>query len=160
MGNEATRFAQALTAIEAWQGVQVAARSRLYQTEPQGDSAQPWFTNQVAELACASFLAPQELLTAMLCLEKDLGRTRDAVRRFGPRSIDLDLLLFGDMVCAGRTLCIPHPRMTERAFVLVPLLEIAPSLQLPNGESVVSCLDKLQFRVKGARIFQDTHKNP
>ena len=159
MGNEAERFARALTVMAGWQGIHVAATSKIYRTEPQGDTKQPWFKNQVAALRCASTIKPMDLLSDMLRLEQELGRVRDADRKLGPRTIDLDLLLFGDVVCMEENLCLPHPRMAERAFVLVPLDEIAPSLQFPGGSSVASLLKKLQFCIKEQTIFQSKKRD-
>jgi 2-amino-4-hydroxy-6-hydroxymethyldihydropteridine pyrophosphokinase len=153
-GNEAERFAQALETITNWQGIHVSAVSRLYRTEPQGDADQPWFSNQVVSLDCSPEITPDGLLASMLCLEQQLGRNRDPGHRFGPRAIDLDLLLFGNLVRKEEGLCLPHPRMRERAFVLVPLFEIAPSLRFPDGEAVVDCLKKIQYSAMGSDIFQ------
>ncbi|MCC8194690.1 MAG: 2-amino-4-hydroxy-6-hydroxymethyldihydropteridine diphosphokinase [Deltaproteobacteria bacterium] len=155
LGDEAARFARALDMLEALPGIRLRAVSRLYRTEPQGDANQPWFSNQVAALTCAPEIIPAGLLRSMLAIEEQLGRVRDPHRRFGPRAIDLDLLLFGDMVCAEEKVHLPHPRMNERAFVLVPLLDIAPSLTLPDGTPVRSSLEKLRFRVAKNTIFQE-----
>lgn len=154
-GNEEDLFARALQAIEKRHGVKVAGVSSLYCTEPWGDRDQPWFCNQVAALECDAAVTPQSLLDAMLRLETELGRTRDVGRRFGPRVIDLDLLLFADIVCVEPEVTVPHPRMTERAFVLVPLLEIAPGILMPDGVPVASHLALLRYRVEGTAIFQE-----
>jgi len=154
LGNEVKRFTQALETMNNWQGIQVSAVSQLYRTEPQDDADQPWFSNQVAALVCAPELTPNDLLDSMLRLEQKLGRNRDPNRRFGPRAIDLDLLLFGTMVLRSKKLCLPHPRMCERAFVLIPLLEIASSLRLPDGEPVSACLKKIQYSLEDRNIFQ------
>ena len=156
LGGEAERFGTALERMARWPGVAVTATSSLYTTQPQGDADQPWFVNQAAALACDSRrVMPANFLAAMLRLETELGRTRDANRRFGPRAIDLDLLLFGDIVCAEEGLCLPHPRMAERAFVLVPLLEIAPSLKFPGGTSLAASLGNLRYSVSNHIIFQE-----
>ena len=155
LGNEAERFSQALAAMDVWQGVHVSAVSRLYRTEPQGDTDQPWFSNQVAALDCDARITPENLLASLLQLEQKLGRNRDPSRRFGPRAIDLDLLLFGDTVCTDKRLYLPHPRMRERAFVLIPLAEIAPLLHFPDGESIVACLQKIRHHVEYQNIFQN-----
>ena len=91
----------------------------------------------------------------MLEKELELGRVRDAGDRFGPRVIDMDLLLFGQEVHdADPHLILPHPRMHERAFVLVPLAEIAPRLIVPGLDSVENLLKKLDYRLEGSDIFQ------
>lgn len=158
-GGEAGRFSQALARMGEWPGVSVLAVSGMYRTEPQGDADQPWFMNQAASLACEPGITATTLLERMLQLEHELGRVRDVSRRFGPRAIDLDLLLFGDIVCTEERVSLPHPRMAERAFVLVPLLEIAPSLCLPGGEPLATCLEKLHYTVVDRTIFQEDEKH-
>ncbi|CAK7013390.1 MAG: 2-amino-4-hydroxy-6-hydroxymethyldihydropteridinepyrophosphokinase [Desulfovibrio sp.] len=154
MGGEEALFAEALYHINAWEGVRVAKTSAIYRTEPQGDSNQPWFHNQVAELSCED-LSPAMLLHMLLNLETTLGRERDPSRRYGPRRIDLDLLLYGCIVCASGRLTVPHPRMTTRAFVLVPLLEIAPEAALPDGTRLAAALDSLEYHVATGVIHQN-----
>lgn len=158
-GGEAGRFGRALARMGEWPGVSVLAVSGMYRTEPQGYADQPWFMNQAASLACDSGITAATFLDRMLQLEHELGRIRNGARRFGPRAIDLDLLLFGDIVCMEERVCVPHPRMAERAFVLVPLLEIAPSLCFPSGESVAACLEKLHYTVVERTIFQEDRRH-
>ena len=154
-GNEEELFAEVLRAIAGWQGVQISAVSSLYRTEPWGDPNQQWFCNQVAAVECGIMVTPTSLLEAMLQLETKLGRIRDAGRRFGPRVIDLDLLLFSNIVYKDAYVTVPHPRMTKRAFVLVPLLEIAPEILMPDGVSMKKHLANLQYRVEGTAVFQE-----
>ena len=154
MGGEAERFAEALARMDAWPGIRVAARSGLYRTEPQGDPDQPWFVNQVAALSCTPDVTPGGLLARMLRLETEFGRVRDEARRFGPRTPDLDLLLFGDKTHSEEGVEVPHPRMTQRAFVLVPLCEIAPALWLPGGDALAEYLGRLPHTVTGDAIYQ------
>lgn len=156
MGGEAERFEEALRRIATWPDVRVAQKSGLYRTEPQGDADQPWFTNQVAALVCGPAVTAGGLMQALLRLETDLGRVRDGNRRFGPRAIDLDLLLFGDMVIEEEGVQVPHPRMEQRAFVLVPLLEIAPLLRFPDGNTLTECLAGLRYTLENDAIFQET----
>lgn len=153
MGGEEALFGGVLERIASWKGIAAVKASSLYRTEPQGDAAQPWFRNQVAELFCTGF-SPESLLEALLALEDAFGRTRDPSRRFGPRRIDLDLLLFGSTVLSGGRLQLPHPRMAERAFVLVPLLEIAPEAALPDGRALRGILESLSYQVEGDVIRQ------
>lgn len=101
----------------------VAGRSRFYRTKPWGVTGQPDFVNAVAALETE--LAPRPLLDALKRLERELGRV--ATYRWGPRAIDLDILTYGDARIADPDLIVPHPRLSERAFVLVPLAEIDPS---------------------------------
>lgn len=141
-------------AVEAFAGVRLMAASSLYWTEPQGFREQPFFTNQVLKLACARDLPPVVLLDMLLAAEDALGRARDKGLHFGPRTLDLDLLLFGNEVMNGERLILPHPRMLERAFVLVPLAELSPDLMLPQGMSVSAALGRLRYRRQGDVIYQ------
>lgn len=155
LGDGPARLAAARSAVAALPGVRVAAESSVYRTEPQGRKEQPWFVNQVLGLECDPDLTADALLEALLDIEIRLGRVRDPADRFGPRAIDLDLLLFGDEVrTADPRLLLPHPRLAERAFVLVPLREIAPGLILPAGRRVKDLERALPHTVEGDRIFQ------
>jgi 2-amino-4-hydroxy-6-hydroxymethyldihydropteridine diphosphokinase len=109
----------------------LTVRSSLYRTQPLGPAGQADYINAVA--AISTGLSAQALLEALQALENRHGRVRTDVR-WGPRTLDLDLLLYGDAVIDTPGLQVPHPRMTERAFVLVPLAEIAPDdLQIPGS---------------------------
>ena len=108
----------------------VLARSSLYSTAPVGYAHQPRFLNAIAAIETA--LTPLELLSAVLQLEKNFGRNRTNSVANGPRTLDLDILLYSDFVVGASSLAIPHPRLTERAFVLVPLNEIAPQAVDPR----------------------------
>jgi 2-amino-4-hydroxy-6-hydroxymethyldihydropteridine diphosphokinase len=116
----------------------IAARSSLYSTAPVGLADQPRFLNAV--VALESDLAPFELLGALLTIERDLGRDRSNAARNGPRTLDLDILFYGDLVLSEACLEIPHPRLAEREFVLVPLNEIAPQFHDPRTGATVSQL--------------------
>jgi 2-amino-4-hydroxy-6-hydroxymethyldihydropteridine diphosphokinase len=107
----------------------ITKRSSIYETDPVGYFDQPAFLNAVLELETS--LEPVELLAKLHQIEHDLGRERSF--RNAPRTIDLDLLLFDDLVLTSDQLTIPHPRMHERAFVLVPLSEIAPEVVVPRA---------------------------
>ncbi len=128
----------------------LAARSSLYSTAPVGYADQPRFFNAVAALETE--LTPFELLGALLLIEKDFGRNRVLNLQNGPRTLDLDILLYGDFVIGGATLEVPHPRLAERAFVLVPLNEIAPGAMDPRTERTVSQLIESLFPVSGNDI--------
>jgi 2-amino-4-hydroxy-6-hydroxymethyldihydropteridine diphosphokinase len=119
----------ALARLAEHDDIQVLRVSSLRETDPVGYEDQPCFLNGVALLE--TILGPRELLEVLLGVERDLGRTRHGPR-FGPRTIDLDLLLYGDEVVGEPGLEIPHPRMTERAFVLEPLAELDPDLVIPG----------------------------
>jgi 2-amino-4-hydroxy-6-hydroxymethyldihydropteridine diphosphokinase len=112
------------TAIEY---LPVSRVSPIYETEPVDYTDQPWFLNQVAEIETE--LSPIELLAATSRIEYDLGRVRSVPR--GPRTIDIDILLYGDRIVNTPDLRIPHPRMAERRFVLAPLADLAPDLKHP-----------------------------
>lgn len=101
--------------------------SSLYETEPVEFTAQPWFLNCAIELDTEK--TPQQLIEAILEIEQQMGRTH--TQKKGPRSIDIDILLFGNSIIDTRGLSIPHPGMQERRFVLEPLAEIAPSVSHP-----------------------------
>jgi 2-amino-4-hydroxy-6-hydroxymethyldihydropteridine diphosphokinase len=105
-------------------------RSSLYFTEPVGFAAQPRFVNAVAALE--TDLAPRELLDGLLAIEREFGRNRELGFVNGPRTLDLDILLFGDLEVSEPGLEIPHPRLAERAFTLIPLCEIAPEAIEPR----------------------------
>lgn len=155
MGDAEAHLARARRELSSLPGVRVSAESSLYRTEPQGRKDQPWFLNQVIRLDCSGEMTSLRLLDAMLEKELAMGRVRDAADHFGPRVIDMDLLLFGDeQTRESEHLILPHPRMEERAFVLVPLLEIAPDLIMPDGRTVKSLLEKLSYRLEGSAIFQ------
>jgi 2-amino-4-hydroxy-6-hydroxymethyldihydropteridine diphosphokinase len=116
----------------------VTHRSSLYNTEPVGFSAQPRFVNAV--VALETELAPHELLDSLLAIEKEFGRDRAAGVVNGPRTLDLDILLLGELEISEPGLEIPHPRLTERAFVLVPLCEIAAEIFVPGCRKTVEQL--------------------
>lgn len=109
--------------------IRVMRVSSVYESEPVGYKEQSWFLNQVAEVETS--LDPWQLLRALQGIENRLGRKR--IFRWGPRVIDLDLLLYGRLVLEDEELTLPHPRMYERNFVLFPLNEIAPGLVHPDG---------------------------
>ena len=121
----------------------VTRRSSLYSTAPVGLASQPRFVNAVAALETK--LAPRALLEGLLALEQEFGRDRSAAIANGPRTLDLDLLLFGDLVLREAGLEIPHLRLTERAFVLAPLAEIAAEFVVPgNGKTARELLARLR----------------
>jgi 2-amino-4-hydroxy-6-hydroxymethyldihydropteridine diphosphokinase len=107
----------------------VKRQSSVYETEPQDVASQPWFLNIVVE--CETRLFPLQLLKVLQRIEREVGRVRESAVRRGPRVIDIDILLFGNAVVDTPQLTIPHPGMTERRFVLEPLLEIAPEIRHP-----------------------------
>jgi 2-amino-4-hydroxy-6-hydroxymethyldihydropteridine diphosphokinase len=116
----------------------VTRRSSLYSTAPVGFAEQPRFVNAVVELETE--LAARELLDRLLAIEQEFGRDRAAGFVNGPRSLDLDILLYGDVEISEPELVIPHPRLAERAFVLIPLNEIAPQAVVPGVAKTVGQL--------------------
>lgn len=130
------QIAVAFERLAALEGCRLVARSRLYRTAPLGPQDQPEFVNAVAGVL--TVLEPRDLLRALKRIEVELGRAQPIVR-WGPRRIDLDLLLLGDVRMAEPDLTIPHPGLTRRNFVLYPLRDIAPELLIP-GEGRVGML--------------------
>jgi 2-amino-4-hydroxy-6-hydroxymethyldihydropteridine diphosphokinase len=121
LGDREAALAEACEGLEA-RGVRIAGRSALYLTEPVGGPPQEWFLNEA--VAGDTILYPEAVLAACLETEAEHGRVRG--ERNGPRTLDLDVLFYGDLVHQADGLVIPHPRLHERRFVLVPLAEIAP----------------------------------
>jgi len=131
LGDVAKAFDQALSALRAHRQISRLRTSRIYVTPPWGKLDQPDFLNMAA--AFETTLSPHELLALIRKLETQAGRVRD--ERWGPRTLDLDIILFGDQVIEESELQIPHPRAHERAFVLAPLAEILPDALL-DGRSI------------------------
>ena len=129
LGDRAATLDAALERVDRLEETRVTAVSRYYFTPPWGETDQPEFLNAAARLRTA--LAAEALLQGLLAIESELGRERTA-RRWGPRVVDLDLLLYGEERIDRPELTVPHPRLSERAFVLVPLLELAPDLSVPG----------------------------
>jgi 2-amino-4-hydroxy-6-hydroxymethyldihydropteridine diphosphokinase len=120
-------------------GVQIRDVSSVYETKPIGPGAQAWFLNAV--VAVDTSLSPATLLAQTQAIERALGR--ETTYHWGPRIIDLDILLYGDMQIDTTTLTIPHAALCHRAFVMIPLLELVPGLVLPDGTEVSACLSRL-----------------
>ncbi len=153
LGEREAMIRSALEAIAALPETDLVRASSLYDTEPVGDVDQPNFLNAVAQVD--TDLPPRQLLWNLQLIERRLGRER--TRRWGPRTIDLDLLLYGDLVIEEDDLRVPHPEMIRRAFVLVPLVELDPTLVHPStGETLASHLSKLGARPplkRGTRLW-------
>ena len=142
---------RALKSLEGLPQTRVMARSSLYRSAPVGFLEQPDFINAVAQMETA--LTPRALLDALLKLERENGRTREFPN--APRTLDLDLLLYGDLQHHEHGLTVPHPQMHKRAFVLTPLLEIAPECIIPGvgaaAEALRQCAgQKLERVANGA----------
>ncbi len=127
MGASASTLFEAAKALNQRPGISIHSLSSLYYSAPVGGVAQPEYCNQVARVATT--LSPFDLLVELLEVEQLFGRVR--IVRWGPRTLDLDLLFFDNVVMDSPRLTIPHPRLAERGFVLAPLVEIAPELRHP-----------------------------
>jgi 2-amino-4-hydroxy-6-hydroxymethyldihydropteridine diphosphokinase len=141
LGNREQQIQRALALLAAEDGVEVVAVSSLRETDPVGYEDQPRFLNGAAELRTS--LSARKLLERLLSVERRLGRVRGAGPRFGPRTIDLDLLLYGDQVVNVPGLVVPHPRLHERRFALEPLAELDPALEIPGRGPVQALLSGL-----------------
>lgn len=158
-GGPEDNLARALALLAEQPSLRVDGVSAVYMTEPQNLREQPWFANQVARLVCPSAMSAEDMMTLLHHCEARMGRRRDgATPRFGPRIIDLDMLLFDDEQRTGPSLFVPHPRLAERAFVLAPLCDLAPDLHIPArppGEDTPRLLlKKLVYRLEGKCIYQ------
>ncbi|MHB8911282.1 MAG: 2-amino-4-hydroxy-6-hydroxymethyldihydropteridine diphosphokinase [Lysobacter sp.] len=140
LGDAAASLRDAFVALGRLPDTRLLRASRLYRTPAWGVTAQPDFVNAVAMIETT--LMPPALLEHMLRIERDAGRHRlpDGSDRWGPRTLDLDLLLYGDRVIDTPGLTVPHPHLHERAFVLVPLLEIAPEVRIPGRGAAADAL--------------------
>lgn len=138
----AWQIEQAVSGLRELAHTRLMALSPLYQSKPWGDTDQADFVNAVAALDTG--LSARALLAGLLAIEQRQGRDRSSGRRNGPRTLDLDLLCYGSMVLDEPGLQLPHPRIFERAFVLLPLSDLAPDLLIP-GQGVVSSLLRPEF---------------
>ena len=144
LNNPSSQIRRAFQALAQLPNTTLVAQSSLYQSAPVGyDALQlksvPDFINAVAELN--TFEMPKSLLKALLKIEQNFGRERPFAN--APRVLDLDLLLYDDVVLKSKNLTLPHPRMWDRAFVMLPLAEIAPNLTAPNGDNIVKYAQQL-----------------
>jgi 2-amino-4-hydroxy-6-hydroxymethyldihydropteridine diphosphokinase len=137
LGDRERTLRAAVDALAAEEGIEVVAVSTLRDTEPVGVSGQPHFLNGAAALDTT--LSPRGLLDRLLAVEQRFGRVR-VPGEHGPRTLDLDLLLYGDEAIDEPGLAVPHPRLHERLFVLEPLAELAPGLVVPGRGAVESLL--------------------
>ncbi len=151
LGDRKSNIERGLVALER-RGVRWEARSSFYETEPEEVADQPWFVNLVAR-GCTN-LSARQLLRACKATEQEVGRTPSF--RFGPRVLDIDILLYDDVILDTASLAIPHPRMHRRRFVLIPLLEIAPAIVDPRtGRSYEALAQGLD---EGKKVSKSTRR--
>jgi 2-amino-4-hydroxy-6-hydroxymethyldihydropteridine diphosphokinase len=141
LGDREATIRAALSELDAVPGVEVEAVSSLVETDPVGYVDQPAFLNGAAALETT--LAPRQLLELLLAVERRFGRAREGVPAQGPRTLDLDLLLYGSAEIDEPGLTVPHPRLHERRFVLEPLSELDPSLEVPGKGEIRTLLAEL-----------------
>lgn len=137
LGDPLKALPEVIDVIGAVEGIKVTGRSRFYSTAPI-DSSGPDYTNAVIRIETT--IEPEALLQTLLAIEKDFGRQRPVGIHNAPRTMDLDLLLYGDVEMASQTLILPHPRMHERAFVLVPLADIDETVEIARKGRVKDLL--------------------
>jgi len=137
-------------------GVRVTRASNVYETAPRDMLEQPWFLNQVVEVETTR--SARSLLDLLLSIEKEMGRWRATLK--GPRLIDLDLLIYGEEVIKEPGLEVPHPRISERRFVLEPLAELAPDLQVPSEIKIRRTVRELLEEVRGQAVRRVRREEP
>jgi 2-amino-4-hydroxy-6-hydroxymethyldihydropteridine diphosphokinase len=141
LNNPLQQVQSAIKQLACEPALSLQAVSRFYTSQPMGPQDQPDYVNAV--IALKTSLPAPDLLQLLFKVERQHGRVRDSQRRWGARTLDLDLLLYGDTQLHTPDLQIPHPGICQRAFVLLPLLDIAPTLSLPNGYALTHCLQDL-----------------
>ncbi|ELS03726.1 2-amino-4-hydroxy-6-hydroxymethyldihydropteridine pyrophosphokinase [Xenococcus sp. PCC 7305] len=150
LGNSLATLEQTIKILGQTPGISLVAVSSWYRTEPVGPP-QPDYLNGCAVLNVEQ--TPEELLVLFQAIELQFGRIRSAETKWGARTLDLDIILYGDLVIDNSVLTIPHPRMSERAFVLVPLAEIAADWQEPvSGKAIAHLVSKIDC--SGVKLFQ------
>ena len=142
LGDRVAHLREAIARLNAAIGVRVLRESHIYETEPVGMTDQPRFLNMAVEVELADEVTPRDLLALAKRFEAEMGRKPR--ERWGPREIDIDILLLGEERITEPGLVIPHPQMWERAFVAVPLADLVPEMRTPRGETVEELAAKLQ----------------
>lgn len=155
LGDRECSIERAISLLKGTRGIELIRRASLYETEPVGLEDQPWFFNTAIEIRTK--LSPQELLALLKDVERQLGRkTR---QRWGPREIDLDLLLYGERVRDEPHLQIPHAQLHQRRFMLVPLAEIAPDAVHPRCKKTITQLLEALHDQKGVVPLRGSQKS-
>lgn len=150
LGDRYEHMRRGVAGLAALPGTRLVAQSDLFETEPVGPVAQGRFLNAAAELRTS--LTPRALLEELQSIERACGRLRVSGERWGPRTLDLDLLLYGGAIIDEPGLTVPHPRLHERLFVLLPLAQIAPDLVVPgNGATAAQLLAACRTSEHAAR---------
>lgn len=152
LGDRLGNLRQAVELLQAHPDIRITRVSSIYETAPVGPVEQPDFLNMVA--AADTTLSPEELLSVALEIEGRLHRVRTI--RWGPRTLDIDILLYGDCIVQQKDLTIPHPRMEERAFVLIPLLEVAGNLRIPGSGATVR--DRIKEAPDRSGVRKTSHR--
>lgn len=142
LGNRRRHLRAAIARLRAAESVNLVRASSVYETEPIGPVSQPRFLNMVVEIEVEDEVTSRDLLSLAKRIETDVGRTER--ERWGPREIDIDVLLVGDEQIHEEEIEVPHPRMWERAFVMVPLAELAPDLKGPRDETAAQIARRVQ----------------
>lgn len=155
LGDRLTHLQAAVERVDADPDTRVDAVSSVYETDPVGGPEQEAYLNIAVRVATRR--SPRRLLRLCHEVEDAGGRVRD--ERWGPRTIDVDILLYGQRQMSGRRLEIPHPRLTERPFALIPLIEVAPGQRLPDGRSLPAVLARLA-PVEGVRMIGTQVRHP
>ena len=157
MGDRGEALRDAVRRIGQREETAMLPCSSVYETDPWGDVPQDAYLNTVAEIRTS--LQPEKLLQSLLDIERDMGRVREV--KYGPRRIDIDILFFGETVLEGTEIIIPHPRIAERNFVLIPLEELRPELLHPVMQSTVAelralCSDSGGISKTDIRLWPET----
>jgi 2-amino-4-hydroxy-6-hydroxymethyldihydropteridine diphosphokinase len=150
LGDREVNLERAIRAIARLAGTSVVGRSQLYESAPWGPVPQPDYLNMAIEVSTT--LEPDRLLRAVKAIERSLGRAPGGVR-WGPRVVDIDILTFGALEIETPLLRVPHRRMWERRFVLLPIADIAPNLLGPGGESIVELLRRDDIAAQKVRPY-------
>ena len=143
LGDSMVYLTKAVKELNAHPDIARLALSRCYQSKPQGPQDQPDYINAVAQFETS--LAAHDLLAVLQKIEKNNDRVRDG-KHWGARTLDLDLLLYGNIIIDTETLVVPHPWMCKRSFVLYPLQELSPHLVFPDGRTLTECISKVSSK--------------